>query len=262
MITQVKIDSPETYKYWGYLLNEILKHSPLRAGELLEVRVNAKSTPIPIFEEVPTPPRGTEYPLYDAKGTIRGRAFMDGDPRQTINVQALNKELRFDSKITALWLYTHSKLAGMCKVHFAESSDRGPIKVTFYITIAEPKEIYKAAKRLKLEVPSRRNVSLKGTPTTAKLKRNPLRIFCCGKEIPITENTLQSRLCEIMFQKPVNTLVELIDLADGAYGTEIESPKEVWRNIYNALYIINRKVEKTTSKKIFKLGKMRYFRLA
>lgn len=261
MRTSIKIKSPNTENYWKYLISEIGKHRPFDVGERVAVQIEEWRTPMPEFQEIPTPPGRIIGEMKDKDGKVIGVGYVGFDPRRTIGIQIADEKHIFDSRIGALWDYTNNRLTELCSLHSGSFSDDQPMKATLYMTVVNPEKIDKEIWTLDTETQSHEEEKSSSVQTPSQLKKNPLRICIRDKKIPITEGTIQSRVIEIMFDHPLNSLVELDELVDKTYGADILNPAEKWKNIHNALYLVNEKIKQSSGEKIFRLGKTRFFRV-
>ena len=141
MQTGIKIKSPNTEKYFKYIVSEIAKHRPFQVDERVEVSIEEGKTPMPEFREIPMPPGRITHEARDKDGRVIGIGYTGFDPRKTIAIQIADEKDIYSSRIGALWDYTVNKLAGICRLHSGDFSDEPPLKATLYMTIVDPKRI-------------------------------------------------------------------------------------------------------------------------
>lgn len=145
MQTGIKTRSDQTKEYQKYILNELIKRSPLSIGEVIDIEVTEGATPFPTIAEMPTPPSGKVSPIHDMNGKEIGKAYQGSATSESINAQIADYQSRFDSRRGAVWDYTSEMLFGMCRLHIADFSDEPPVRAKISITITDPEKIYQMA---------------------------------------------------------------------------------------------------------------------
>ncbi len=162
----------------------------------------------------------------------------------------------------AISAFTAGEVRDYADLKFAEKEQDYPMVISFTFRVKDLVKLRQKAQELGVHL-HQFNVTENSNPDSeSELLRKPLRIAFMGKEIRLTEGTIQSRACEVMFGSPLNTMIELGDLVDEVFGVGMEKPIEKWKSLNNALDAINRRVRQLTGKSIFKVGKLRFSRIS
>ncbi len=239
MSIHIEPTAPNTIKFLEYVVRQLIDRQPL---------VNGKVVRIPAQEGAPTFPEFTENVL-------------DGDP----NIKAIDKieAMKEDggSKMVMISKYLRGKLKYHTAVQLPLLEKTDPLTFEIPLIVVDPAGLLEFARGLGIEI-CKEYIGDEGlTRHESTLKEEPPRICFRGKEIRLREGTIQHRACQIMFSKPPNTMIELMDLVDGTFTPGFDNPPDKWRNVYNALNLVNRKVKITTGQTIFKLGKVQFRRI-
>jgi|SRR3989344_240011 len=239
MIPHLEPEAPNTIKFLKYLVSVLLSREPLKTGKTILIPINEHSPNFPEFTD----------------------NILEGDQEPKIEDVLEDKARLALDKIPQIRNYLLEKFKHHTVVRFLMFKEADPFTCDIPFIILDPKGLYKMGENLGLRPQTVLISNQKSRYITSRLKKNPLRICVSDKEIPITGGTIQSRIVELMFKRPLNTLIELDELVDDVFGDGITNPSEKWKSVNNALYLVNKKVKEDIGEAMFKVGKVRYSRI-
>src|SRR3989344_237607 len=236
MKTFIDQKAKATREYQKYIFDECVKYIQSPKADYVEFKAIENITPFPKIIET----------------------LCDFSDRKFIQEEVITPYQRRLATLSEVLTYTNKNLLPFCDFLTPKSETEDNLNITFFFTITKPEKLCIKAKKLGIEIAGSKVLNSEKKLRESCIKKNPLRICLAGKEIPIKEGTIQSRACEIMFARPLNAMVEAIDLVEGIYNEYDGVPKDKWKNINNAIYLVNKKVKEITGQQIFKSGKIRF----
>lgn len=262
MTTHLESRAQKTKEYTQYIFDEIVKHSPLKPGELIEVRVIEGTTPFPKITEIPVQPDIEGVKSNDIAKQVLGGWFFSSDPGKQIETWVNNKDARHEMKLQELYLYTDKILGKSFSEPLYEINANDPLTITFSFLVMDPEGIRGQMQELGLKIPPKEELKDTKTEHHATFTEMPPQITWEGEIISIPPNSKQFCVCKVAFTKIVGEVVHWDEVAEEIDGQPKEELKTNWHTVYNAVRLINQKIEHRVGRKLFKSTKYSFTRTA
>ena len=253
--------SYKTKEYDKFILEEMIKHSPLRLGKLVEVKIAEGQTPLPEITEIPIKPTGKEMILTDVTGKQIGRAYKGLDSRRTVTAQISDKKQRKDSKFEVIQQYTDFRFAGMFSFQTADIDDGFPLSATLSFIVRNPEKIYQEAEKLGIKIIGNENLTKKIVLSSPEFLKNRSKLIWGDKEITIERDSMEFDLCRYAFKQKLNEFILWSDVMEKMDHERANDGQRGWRTVYDLVGRINKKTKLAIGKPLFRWGNKGFYRI-
>ena len=207
---------------------------------MVDIEINESKTPFPKITET------TDY-YQDGKLTIPDADYTR--ERREARTAALNK-------------YHVERFSELCTL-MNESEVHGNIlRAHLKFTVIDPEKIYRAAKKLGLEIPAAVDAGAQDMTAPPTFTENPPEIRWRGVVVPILHDSNQLCFCRVAFRKKVGEIFSWDEVAEEIERLEYEDGDIKWRSVYDAVYDINTKIKAKCGKKLFTSTRKSFSRTA
>lgn len=236
----IEKNAPNTAKFLKHLITELLNREPLKPGKNIIIPISEDSSYFPEFNEgIPN-----EEQKLSTEDFVQARA----------NLAKARAKL--------LYYYIGDTLGDRIDVRKPLIQSRIPFTCHISIVIKDPKGIYEMAKTLGIETKNSNNPIDQIKESMAVFSENPSQINWHGKVIPIPPNSKQFCACRVAFSKAIGEPVHWDEIAVEIDGQPKEELKTNWHTVYNAVRLINQKIENRVGHKLFKSAKLSFVRIS
>lgn len=230
----------ETQKYVRHILTEFVRHSPLRKGEKIEIKV---------IENVPPFPKIAEETTYYKAG------------RLTIPDADYNTERR-EVRTAAFIAYHAKRFKGLFSLLNPSEVVGNVLRGTLKFVVVSPEKIYAECRKYGILVPDENEMVRSADPNKAKIVFAPTRILWRNQVIGIEHSTIQEDVCKYAFKKPANEYISWDVVAKHADTYRKVDKKKDRASIHNAVYRLNLKIERACGKPLFEWKNLSFRRIA
>lgn len=240
MKAQVEPDAPKTRRFLQYIYGELLDRAPLRAREVVQIRVAENITPVPKIVEMAD----------------------EGAYGSDIEDELEKKSHRNFEKLMALNQYMRETFLPVAASLFPEIENSDKFDVVVSLAIVNPAKLYLEAEKLGLKIPKEIKAGEQGAGTVAVFSEHPPQIQWLGAIVSIPANSKRLCVCRVMFSKDPGETASWDEIADEIDGGKKVTNKTSWRSVYDAIYDMNKKIEEICGEKLFESTRQSFRRVA
>lgn len=260
MTTHLEPYARKTKEYAQYIFDEIVKRSPLKPGELIEVRVIEGTTPFPKITEIPVRPDIEGAKSNDVMEQIKGGWHYSSDPSKQIETWTKNKDARHEMKIQELNLYTDKILGRICGYPLYEINTNDPLDITFRFVIMSPEKIRGWMQELGLKIPPKKELTHEKTERRATFTETPPQILWLEETINIPPDSKELDLCRVAFGKPVGENIDWEFAVKEMDWALKRNPKKGLQTIADAIRRLNKRINAKTGQNLFVWTEKAFYR--
>lgn len=225
----VEEESPETQKYVKHVLAEFVRHAPLSKGKKIEIKVIEHTPPFPEIAEETTYYKAGKLMIPDA------------------DYERERREVR-----TAAFIAYHTKrFKGLFSFLNPSEVVGNVLRGTLKFAVVNPDKIYEMAKELGVKIPQEVHADGQDAEAPATFTENPPEVHWRGAVVSIPPNSKQFCVCRVMFSKAPGETVSWDEIAEEIDGDKGVTNKSNWRSIYDAVNLINQKIDAVCGEKLF-----------
>jgi hypothetical protein len=240
MKTHVEPEAPKTQRFLQYIYGELLDRAPLRAHEVIQIRVAENITPFPKI---------TETADENAYGS-------------DVEDELAQKAHRNLEKYTALDEYMRKTFWHVAASLFPEMESAQKFDVIISLAITNPAGVYSEAEKLGLKIPAVTSAEAQDFTAPAILNENPPEIRWRGVVVPIPSNSKQLCVCRVAFRKAVGESISWDEVKDEIDGGEKVHRRTTKKSVSDAVRQINKKITSAVGEPLLQTSNLSFYRLA
>ncbi len=141
MLIEVKKESLATKRFFAYVIQEILRHEPLVAGEAVKVLVIGDPAPAPEFERLLVEPTKAGAKTVEKIASETDPQSEGGKIRQIIGERLADRTKIIQREREAIIRYLDSALIGLCAFQRLVKAPENPENIVSYMLIQNPQKI-------------------------------------------------------------------------------------------------------------------------
>ena len=251
MTTHLEPYARKTKEYAQYIFDEIVKHSPLKPGELVEIKVIEGATPLPKITEIPVQPDIEGAKSNYVLKQIIGGWFYSSDQSKRIETWTKNKAARHEMKLQELYFYTDKILGRICGYPSYEINANDPLNITFRFVVMNPEGIRGWMQELGLKIPPKKALAHDKIDRLATFTETPPQILWLEEIINIPPDSKELDLCRVAFNRAVRENVDWEFAIKETDRALMRNPKKGLQTIADTIRRLNRRIKAKTGQNLF-----------